>query len=150
MKTSNFPAFLTLLPPPLGYGGVPIESGKLNKIIQCMNIRSHASDDFSGGKVYFPEVMWVIFHSICGTNDRKVNQCEEVKNIIKQLKLKYKGLGRNVTPDRLCGVRYYKKELTVSKYLCAMQIYKNWRTAKGKKLQNNKLVQDNPLDIQKI
>lgn len=78
MKTSSFPAFLTVLPPPLGYGGMNIESGKLNKIIQCMNIKNHKLDDGLGGRVYFPEVMWIIFHSICGTNDEKVNECEEV------------------------------------------------------------------------
>ena len=42
------------------------------------------------------------------------------------LKRKYKGLGKNVTPDSLCGNRYYRTEMSVSKYLCAMQIYKNW------------------------
>jgi hypothetical protein len=57
---------------------------------------------------------------------------------MKQLKRKYKGLGKNVTPDRLCGNKYYKKEMTVSKYLCALAIYKTWKAAKLKREEINK------------
>lgn len=74
MKTSNFPAFLLELPAPLGYQGINIEQSKLNKIIFCLNIRSYKRD--GEGKVYFPEVMWTIFHSIIGNNDSKVHKCE--------------------------------------------------------------------------
>ncbi len=81
MKTTNFPAFLQALPPPLGYGGLNIETSKINKIIFCLNIRSHLRDN--EGKVYFPEVMWAIFHSIVGNNDEKVHKCEQVVNIMK-------------------------------------------------------------------
>jgi Ion transport protein len=70
MKTKLFPTFLMELPPPLGYEGIKIEPSKLNKIIFCLNIRDHE------GKVYFPEVMWAIFHSIIGNNDEKVHKCE--------------------------------------------------------------------------
>ena len=70
MKTIHFPAFLQELPPPLGYEGRKIEPSKLNKIIFCLNIRDHQ------GRVYFPEVMWAIFHSIVGNNDEKVHKCE--------------------------------------------------------------------------
>lgn len=79
------------------------------------------------GKVYFPEVMWAIFHSIIGNNDEQVHKCEQVVNIMRELKRKYKGLGKHVTPDSLCGNKYYRTEMTVSKYMCAMQIYKNWK-----------------------
>ena len=39
--------------------GLNIEKSRLDKIIYCLNIRDHE------GKVYFPEVMWAIFYSIC-------------------------------------------------------------------------------------
>ena len=122
MKTSQLSAFLMKLPPPLGYEGHRIEQSKLNKIIFCLNIKNHIKDN--EGKVYFPEVMWAIFHSIIGNNDEQVHKCEQVINIMSLLKRKYKGLGKNVTPDSLCGNKYYRTEMSVSKYLCAMQIYK--------------------------
>jgi hypothetical protein len=46
---------------------------------------------------------------------------------MKELKKKYKGLGKSLTPDRLCGNKYYKNEMTVSKYLVALQIYRSWK-----------------------
>jgi hypothetical protein len=52
---------------------------------------------------------------------------------MKLLKRKYKGLGKNVTPDILCGNKFYKNEMTVSKYLCALQIVNNWRKFKEQK-----------------
>ena len=70
MRTVRLPDFLRELPPPLGYHGIKIEESKLNKIIFCLNIRDHE------GFVYYPEVMWTIFHSIVGINDDKVNNCE--------------------------------------------------------------------------
>ena len=118
MKTTQFPAFLMKLPSPLGYEGYKIEQSKLNKIIFCLNIKNHLKDN--EGKVYFPEVMWAIFHSIMGNNDEQVHKCEQVVNIMKQLKYKYKGLGKHVTPDSLCGNKYYRTDMTVSKYFCAL------------------------------
>ena len=84
--------------------------------------------------MYFPEVMWAIFHSIIGNNDEKVHKCEQVVNIMKILKMKYKGLGKHVTPDSLCGYKFYKNEMTVSKYLCAMQIVNNWKKLKQRRM----------------
>jgi hypothetical protein len=52
---------------------------------------------------------------------------------MKIVKTKYKGLGKNVTPDSLCGNKFYKNEMTVSKYLCAMQIVNSWRKLKERK-----------------
>jgi hypothetical protein len=72
MKTAKFPAFLQELPPPLGYGGINIDNSKLNKIIYCLNIKSHKLEKDSEAVVYFPEVMWSIFHSIIGNNEEKV------------------------------------------------------------------------------
>lgn len=115
------------MPPPLGYGGINIDNSKLNKIIYCLNIRSYKLEKDSDAVVYFPEVMWSIFHSIIGNNDEKVQKCEQVVFILKELRKKYKGLGKNLTPDRLCGNKYYKNEMTVSKYLVALQIYRCWK-----------------------
>ena len=80
--------------------------------------------------------MWAIFHSIIGNNDEKVHKCEQVNKIMKIVKRKYKGLGKNVTPDSLCGTNFYKNEMTVSKYLCARQIVKNWRKFREVRKQN--------------
>jgi hypothetical protein len=70
MKTLRLADFLRELPPPLGYLGIRIEDIKLNKIIFCLNIRDHE------GYVYYPEVMWSVFHSIAGMNDDNVLNCE--------------------------------------------------------------------------
>jgi hypothetical protein len=68
MKTLAFPRFLRSLPPPLGYKDIEIENAKLNKLIFCFNIRDHQ------GNVYFPEVMWSIFHSLIGNNEEAVSR----------------------------------------------------------------------------
>jgi len=129
MKTIRLPDFLRELPPPLGYQGIRIEESKLNKIIFCLNIRDHV------GRVYYPEVMWTIFHSIAGMNDEKVLNCEQIINILKLIKNKYKGLGKKVTLESLCGNKYYRKELTAIKYIQAMKILQKWRAFKNTKIK---------------
>jgi hypothetical protein len=52
---------------------------------------------------------------------------------MKSLKRKYNGIGKRVSPDGLCGNKFYKNEMTVSKYLGAMQIVNNWRRFKETK-----------------
>jgi len=125
MRTLRLPDFLRELPPPLGYQGIRIEESKLNKIIFCLNIKDHL------GRVYYPEVMWTIFHSIVGINDEKVNNCEQITNILKIVKKKYKGLGKKVNLDSLCGNKYYRNELTAIKYIQAMKILTKWRNFKN-------------------
>lgn len=90
MKTNRLSDFLRELPPPLGYQGIRIEEQKLNKIIFCLNIKDHL------GRVYYPEVMWAIFHSLAGMNDEKVLKCKSIKRVIKTMEDKFRGLGRNV------------------------------------------------------
>jgi hypothetical protein len=121
MRTVRLPEFLRQLPPPLGYLGIRIEDTKLNKIIFCLNIRDHL------GKVYYPEVMWAIFHSIAGMNDKNVLECQQIKNILKIVKMKYKGLGKGINLDQLCGNKYYRKELTAVKYIQAIKILTRWK-----------------------
>lgn len=116
MRTERFPDFMNELKPPLGYKGLNIEKKKLDKIIYCLNIRDH------GGYVYFPEVMWAIFYSIIGKNDRGLHNCKPMKAIMRRVKGKYSGLGRNMTLDMLCGNKFYRNEITVTKYLCAKVI----------------------------
>ena len=130
MRTIRLPDFLRELPPPLGYQGIRIEESKLNKIIFCLIIRDHL------GRVYYPEVMWTIFHSIAGMNDDKVLNCEQIINILKLVKSKYKGLGKKVNLDSLCGNKYYRKELTAIKYIQAMKILTKWRNFKVIKAKN--------------
>ena len=129
MRTVRLPEFLRQLPPPLGYNGIRIDDTKLNKIIFCLNIRDHK------GRVYYPEVMWSIFHSIAGMNDEKVLKCEQINNILKIVKRKYKDLGKKVNLDQLCGNKYYRKELTAIKYIQAIKILNKWRTFKNQKLK---------------
>ena len=125
MRTLRLPDFLRELPPPLGYQGIRIEESKLNKIIFCLNIKDHL------GRVYYPEVMWTIFHSIVGINDDKVNNCEQINTILKIVKRKYKGLGKKVNLDSLCGNKYFRNELTAIKYIQAMKILTKWRNFKN-------------------
>jgi len=83
------------------------------------------------GRVYYPEVMWTIFHSIVGINDEKVNNCEQINVILKIVKRKYKGLGKKVNLDSLCGNKYFRNELTAIKYIQAMKILTKWRNFKN-------------------
>ena len=121
MRTLRLPDFLRELPHPLGYQGIRIENSKLNKIIFCLNIRDHL------GRVYYPEVMWSIFYSTAGMNTDNVNNCQQVKELLKTTKKKFKGLGRKVNLDSLCGNKYYDKELTAHRYLAAMKVLTKWR-----------------------
>jgi hypothetical protein len=116
MKTNRLSDFLRELPPPLGYQGIRIEETKLNKIIFCLNIRDHL------GRVYYPEVMWAIFHSIAGMNDEKVLKCKQIKIIIKTMEDKYRGLGKKIHLDTICGNKFYRKEMTAIKYIQGMKI----------------------------
>ena len=129
MRTLRLPDFLRDLPPPLGYQGIRIEESKLNKIIFCLNIKDHY------GRVYYPEVMWTIFHSIAGMNDDKVLGCEQIVNILKIVKNKYKSLGKKVNLDSLCGNKYHRKELTAIKYIQAMKILQKWRNFKNMRIK---------------
>jgi len=87
------------------------------------------------GRVYFPEVMWAVFYSIIGNNDRGLAQCANIKNIMRKAKNKYKLLERNISLDSLCGNRYLRNEITVNKYLAGMSILKNLREAIKRKNQ---------------
>ena len=71
--------------------------------------------------------MWSIFHSIAGFNDENILRCDQVLSVVKEAKMKYKGLrkkGVKVTLDHLCGNIYLKRELTAIKYIYAMKIYR--------------------------
>jgi hypothetical protein len=74
---------------------------------------------------------------------------------MRELRKKYKGLGKTLSVDRLCGNKYYKNEMTVSKYLVALQIYRSWKSfeARKKRQQEDRIkIFKNPasmtLDIQ--
>lgn len=78
--------------------------------------------------------MWVIFHSVAGNNDTKVHNCEPVINLMKQLKRKYKFLGKKINPDTLVCNKYFKTDITVSKYLCAIKILNKLKELRQKRL----------------
>lgn len=121
MKTDNFTDFIRKLPAPLGYKGLNIDKTKLDKIIFCLNIRDHE------GYVYFPEVMWAIFYSIIGKNDKELHDCKPMRNILRKVKNKYVALGRNTSLDMLCGNKFYRNEITVTKYMSGKIILNNMR-----------------------
>lgn len=93
MKTVRFAEFLLLLPPPLGYKGINLQLSVVYKIIFCLNIRDR------GGKLYFPEVMWPIFHSLGGFNAEKVLKCQEMVKTMRMIKKNFKHLSKSVTLD---------------------------------------------------
>ena len=75
--------------------------------------------------------MWTIFHSIAGMNDDKVLACDQINNIMKEVRIKYKKLGKKVNLDALCGNKFYRKELTAIKYIQAKKILEKWRQLKS-------------------
>ena len=70
--------------------------------------------------------MWAIFYSIIGNNEKGLHRCQQMVNIMRKVKNKYKALGRNITLEMLCGNKQYKNEITVTKYLCGMVIFRNF------------------------
>ena len=134
MPTEQFHDFMKKLPAPLGYKGLNIEQSKLEKIIFCLNIRDHE------GFVYFPEVMWAIFYSIIGKNDKKLHECKPMRNIMRKVKNKYTGLGRNTSLDMLCGNKFYRNEMTVTKYICGKVILRHLRILQKRSLEKRGLL----------
>jgi hypothetical protein len=59
---------------------------------------------------------------------------------LKLVKSKYKGLGKKVNLDSLCGNKYYRKELTAIKYIQAMKILTKWRNFKVIKAKNREQI----------
>ena len=55
---------------------------------------------------------------------------------MKIVKRKYKGLGRKVNLDSLCGNKYYRNELTAIKYIQAMKILTKWKNYKKNKIRD--------------
>lgn len=92
--------------------------------------------------VYFPEVMWAIFYSVIGNNDRGLSECVQMKQIMNKIKHKYKALDKDVTLNSLCGNKYWHNEITVTKYLCGKTILNNMRTLLERKKDKKK--QENP------
>lgn len=108
------------------------------KIIYCLNIRDRQ------GYVYFPEVMWAIFYTIVGNNEAGISECLQMRTIMTRLKNKFKGLGRNTTLEALCGNRFYRNEMTVTKYLAGMLIKSKLELLikRKKEKQSEMVVQD--------
>ena len=67
-------------------------------------------------------------------NDEKVLKCKQIKIIIKTMEDKYRGLGKKIHLDTLCGNKFYRKEMTAIKYIQAMKILNTWRKYKAQKM----------------
>lgn len=84
--------------------------------------------------------MWAIFYSIIGKNDKKLHECKPMRNIMRKVKNKYTGLGRNTSLDMLCGNKFYRNEMTVTKFLCGKVILRHFRVLQKRSLEKaNKL-----------
>lgn len=70
-----------------------------------------------------------------------------MKAILRKAKNKYKGLERGISLDSLCGNKFWKNEMTVTKYLCGMIILHNFKRQKANKLENNKLLPKSTMEI---
>ena len=42
--------------------------------------------------MYYPEVMWAVFHAVGGYNTNDVLNCKETKDVLKDVKKKFKML----------------------------------------------------------
>lgn len=126
MDSSEFPKFLRELPTPLGYLGTPLagvpgedrwedpeKKRHFKKIMYCLasRIKDH------NGKMYFPEVMWAIFYSIIGKNNRYLNNCKPMKAIMRRVKNKYPHLKKETSLETLCGNKIDRNHMTVAKLL---------------------------------
>jgi hypothetical protein len=85
--------------------------------------------------------MWSIFYTILGNNEAGIADCLQVKNIMQRLKNKYKALGRNTTLEQLCGNRFYRNEMTVTKYLAGILIKNQLELLIKKKVQSDEKMQ---------
>ena len=130
MRTISLIDFFRELPPPLGYQGIMIDDAKLYHLIFCLNIPDHE------GMVYYPEVMWPVFHSLSGINDHQVNNCEQVITIMRLVRFKYKDLPKKVNLEILCGNKYIPNIITAAKHIQALKIWKKWEFLRDTRIQN--------------
>ena len=54
---------------------------------------------------------------------------------MRKVKNNYSGLGRNTSLDMLCGNKFYRTEMTITKYLCGKVILNNLRILQKRKLE---------------
>ena len=79
------------------------------------------------GEMYFPEVMWAIFYSIIGKNNRYLNNCKPMKAIMRRVRHKYPHLKKETSLEALCGNKIDRNHMTVAKLLIGNLILKQWR-----------------------
>ena len=79
--------------------------------------------------------MWAIFFSIIGKNDPELHQCKPMRNIMRKVKNKFTGLGRHTTLDMICGNKFYRTEITITKYVYGRMILDKLRLLKKRKLE---------------
>ena len=64
-----------------------------------------------------------------------------MRNIMRKVKDKYSGLSRNTTLDQLCGNKFYRNEMTVTKYLCGKIILENLKVLHKRSLERKRLAE---------
>ena len=79
MPTKHLKSFLRQVPSPLGYKDSThqISNSCLGKLIDALNIPDYE------GQVYFPEVMWPLFHALIGNSSKKLDQHKWIKSMLK-------------------------------------------------------------------
>ena len=108
----------------MGFKDTNYDDRSIQNIIFAYNIKDHE------GKIYFPEVMWCIFYSTVGKSDRKMDRTKFARNLLKEIKAKYKELSPTLTMEQLCGNTYNKYNMTVTKYLAGITILYHYRQYK--------------------
>ena len=134
MRTLRLPDFIRELPPPLGYKGILVDQLRVHSLISSLNIKDHE------GRVYYPQVMWAIFHSVFGINDPKVSKCQQIRDILKVLQIRFKDLPKKLTLEALCGLKYDIDEITAMKCIYGSIIIHRLKEIKQRRLEKAKRV----------
>ena len=104
MDNDDLPTFLLSLKAPLGLAENRqyLKGAERQLIWQYIGILQLR--DWNG-QVYFPEVLWSIFHVFCGVSSQSLLENKFVKEIFRQTKLKYPHLRsiNNYSLDMLQG-----------------------------------------------
>lgn len=100
MPTKHLKVFLRQVPSPLGYEDAVINDLALGKLIDALNIPDYE------GQVYFPEVMWPLFHALIGNSSEKLDQHKWIRSMLKTYMNKFQSLPRYTNLDTLTGNIY--------------------------------------------
>lgn len=78
IPTKYLKELLMKLPMPLGYSGATwMKDYYLTKLIDALNIPDHE------GLLYFPEVMWPLFHALIGNSSKKLDSHSWIRTMLR-------------------------------------------------------------------